>query len=87
MSFFEVINSSLAKENLPVPCFRAVLIGEYALQLEGVLSIKEFSSEKIIVKIKKGELSVSGRGLYIKKYCLGDLVVCGKIVAIERIQG
>lgn len=81
MSFIENI-----KQNLNA-CgngfFRAVFVEE-GVYIQGVVSVKNFSSEEITATLKKGEITIKGKELFIKKYCEGDLVICGKITALQR---
>ena len=65
--------------------FRAVLFGDSAVYLENVTSIISYEKEQVLLSIRKGQISIKGIDLYIKKYCMGDVVVCGKITAIERL--
>lgn len=83
MGFIKEIAGIFGGENV-VPTFRVMLLGEKAAYVEGVKSIKSYSQDKIELFIGKGELKITGEGLYIKKYCAGDLAVCGKIKAIEK---
>ena len=86
MGLIEEINNSFCQNELPnCPSFRAVLIGESAGYFEMVKSIVSFSNEEIVLALKNGALKIAGKGLYIKKYCLGDVVICGKIKSIEKI--
>ena len=66
------------------PAFRVILFGETAAYVEGVKSIKSYSQDKIELFMKKGEMKITGEGLYVKKYCAGDLAVCGKIKSVEK---
>lgn len=66
------------------PMFKACLIGDNAVYLQGVKGLKSFSNESIVVFLKRGEVEIKGENLYIKKYCLGDVAICGKINAILR---
>ena len=86
MGFIEDIKNCFSSSELPIePVFRAVMFGDCALYLENVRSIIKYTTEEISVSLKKGGLNVNGSGLYVKKYCAGDLVVCGNIKSIERI--
>lgn len=85
MNFFEDVKRALITEDAPQPFFCATLVGGSALFLEGVRSLKEFSSQKIVVTLKKGELEVLGQELFIKKYFEGDLVICGRIFQIRKV--
>ena len=76
MSFIDEVLSVFGGENAaPVP--RVML-------LEGVKAIKSYSQDKIEVLVLKGEIKITGEGLFVKKYCAGDLAVCGKIKSVER---
>lgn len=86
MGLIENIKNCIDKSSIPCePCFRAVLFGENALYLENVKSIAGYSQEEIILQISDGGLKIFGKALYIKKYCEGDLIVCGKIKGLEKI--
>ena len=86
MGLIDEINNCFCKNELPNnPSFRAVLIGDSAGYFENVKSIVSFTNEEIVLALKSGALKISGNGLYIKKYCLGDVVVCGKIKSLEKI--
>lgn len=83
MSFINEIVGIFGGENI-TPTFRVMIFGENAAYVEGVKAIKSYSQEKIEVFLGKGELKITGERLYVKKYCAGDLAVCGKIKAIEK---
>ncbi len=86
MGLIDEINNSFCQNELPsCPSFRAVLIGDSAGYFEMVKNIVSFNSEEIVLAVKNGAIKILGKGLYIKKYCLGDVVVCGKIKSIEKI--
>ena len=83
MGFIDEVVSVFGGENA-APAFRAMLFGDSAAYLEGVKAIKSYSQDKIEIFIAKGEIAIKGEGLFVKKYCAGDLAVCGKIKSIER---
>ncbi len=86
MGFIDNIVQSFGMGEMPTePLFRVTLIGDTAMYIQNVCSIKSYTSEKIELAIKKGGLTVAGNDLFIKKYCAGDLVVCGKIKSLSRI--
>lgn len=85
MIFFEDVKRALITEYAPQPFFSATLVDGGVLFLEGVKSLKEFSGQKIVAVLKKGELEIVGEGLFIKKYFEGDLVICGKINELRKI--
>lgn len=85
MSFIDEIKGTFNGFNLPVEYpYRAVLFGDNGGFFENVKSIRSYSKEEIVLTLKKGELKIVGEDLYIKKYSLGDIVICGKIKVIER---
>jgi hypothetical protein len=85
MSFFDEIKNMLHTDGFPAPTFRALMIGDYAIHLEDVVSIKQLETENVTLRLKKGGLVVKGKDLFVKKYCEGDLIICGKIISVERI--
>ena len=86
MGFIDNIKDCFCQNELPVECsFRAVLFGESAGYFENVKGIVSYEKEQVILSLKNGGLKISGKDLYIKKYCLGDVVICGKIKSVERI--
>lgn len=86
MNFLENIAEILGvKELIARPVYRATIIGDEAGYFENVLEIKSYSEEEIILSLKKGGIKILGEKLYVKKYCEGDVAVCGKIKSLERI--
>ena len=86
MSLIDNVKECFESGQIPKePSFRAVLFGESALYLENVKSIVCFDNEQIILALKTGGLRVFGNCITVKKYCSGDLVVCGKIKGLEKI--
>ena len=85
MSFIDNIKECFRTEELPKePIFRAVLFGDSAGYFENVCAIGHYDGGEIMLCLKKGRITVKGENLYVKKYCAGDVVVCGKIKAIIR---
>ena len=86
MGFIDDVKKCFSADELPIePIFRAVMFGDSALYLENVRSIVKYTPEEIMISLKKGGLNIVGSNLYVKKYCAGDLVICGKIKTVERI--
>lgn len=85
MNFLENIAESLGLGDFTAAAeLRVVLLGDAAGYFENVRSVNSYSDTEITLTIKGGSLKVKGKGLYIKKYCAGDLAICGKITALER---
>ena len=86
MGFIEEIKGCFSPDELPKePVYRAVIFGDGAIYLENVCSILNYTCEEIALCLKKGGLIITGKNLFVKKYCVGDLVICGKIKSIERV--
>ena len=62
---------------------KAVILGDSAVYFTGVTSIYAYDEESVSLCQKKRKISVLGKNLYLKKFCEGDVVVCGKISKIE----
>ena len=85
MGFIDTIKENFSEIFPTPPLYRAVILGDRAGYFENVVGIKNFSSDEIVVFLKKSELKITGENLYIKKYCDGDLVVEGKIQAVSLL--
>lgn len=85
MGFIENIKESFDNISGLEPIFKAVILGENAVYIEGVKDIKSFSTEKIEVVIPKSIIEICGNNLEIRKFCAGDLAICGKIKSLVRI--
>ena len=83
MSFINEVLKVLGGEET-TPAFRVMLFGDAAAYVEGVKAIKSYSRDKIELFIRKGEITITGEELFVKKFCAGDLAVCGKIISIKR---
>ncbi|MBO5067027.1 MAG: YabP/YqfC family sporulation protein [Clostridia bacterium] len=85
MSFIDNIKSCFNSVELPKePVFRALLLGDGAWYFENVTCIAHYDIDEIVLSLKKGSVTVRGENLYIKKYCAGDVVICGKIKSLTR---
>ena len=86
MSFIDDIKGCFNPDELPKePIYRAVLFGDGAAYFENVRTIAHYQTDEILLCLKRGGLLVKGKDLYVKKYCAGDVVICGKITSIERV--
>lgn len=85
MGFIDDIAESLGLAGVGAEStFRATIMGEKAAYFEKVSAVKSYSPDKIELVLKKGGLKITGDSLTIKKYCAGDLAVCGTIKSVER---
>ena len=87
MGFIEDIKNCFSLEEFPKePCYRAVLFGDRAVYLENINCIVHYSPEEVVLSFKGGGIRLTGEDMYIKKYCAGDVVICGKTIkVIERL--
>ena len=84
MGFIDNIIKCVGAEEFPKePLFRAVMFGENAVYLENISGILNYQKDEVLLSVKKGRVRVKGSDLFVKKYCLGDVVICGKITGIE----
>ena len=83
MSFISEIAAIFGNDDL-TNSYRVTLFGESAAYIEGVKYIKSYSQDKIELFVLKGELKITGEKLFVKKYCLGDMAICGIIKTVEK---
>ena len=83
MSFIDDIKGSIGEDFLFGKNFRCTLFAESGY-FENVSAVLSFSESEIVLALKGGKLILKGKNLYIKKYCGGDVAVCGKITELKR---
>lgn len=84
MDFIDNIVESIGNFFPKEATFKMVIFGDNAAYFESVKGIVGFSPQKITLSLKKGGINLTGENLYIKKFCAGDVVICGKITSMER---
>lgn len=67
------------------PGARYTVIEKKGGYFQNVKEICAFSSEKIILRLRRGVLEITGAGLYIKKYCENDALVGGEIFSVGKV--
>ena len=83
MSFIDEIYGHFASSLQGfLPTFKASIIGDNGAYFENVKKIVSLSPNLIILGLKSKLIEVSGEELKIKKYCEGDLLICGKIKGV-----
>lgn len=86
MGFIDNIKEFIGAEGvLPEGEFRAVVFGGKAVYVEKVKCIICYEKERVALGLKKGVLEIVGDDLYIKKFCAGDVAVCGNIRSLTRV--
>lgn len=58
---------------------RSIIVPNGGGYFEGVKGVEDFSETCVVVCFPKFRAVIEGEGLFIKKYCLGDLELAGKI--------
>ena len=65
---------------------RCILVPNGGGYFEGVKCVEDFSPERIVLRFSQGQTAIEGIGLFIKKYCDGDLEILGKITALYLVN-
>ena len=68
-------------------CPRCILLVGGGGYFEGVKTVSEFSSERIVLFFPRVSVEIEGESFVIKKYCDGDLELAGKISAWKIADG
>lgn len=69
------------------PCeYRLTVLGRRCVYVEGIRCVKSFSEEEILLGLKGCCLRITGRGMYIEKFCGGDVEIKGSVTGIERLS-
>ena len=67
-------------------CARCVVVPGGGGYFEGVKSVGDFSSEKIVIYFHRQVVEIYGIDLAIKKYYDGDLHVGGRVSAVRVVS-
>lgn len=71
----------LNEDVLPVN-FRYTVCSKKCGYFENVLSIISYTDKEVVLKLKKGSLTVVGNNLFIKSYNKGDICIGGEILSV-----
>ena len=85
MRLFSEIAHSLAADGDSLRVQYTVVDGRGGY-FQNVKRLTEFSETRIVLRGKKGAVSVEGEGLSLGKYFAGDVKVLGDIVKVERLN-
>lgn len=66
---------------------RLVLVPNGGGYFEGVKTVEEFSSERLVLRFARLRAEVVGSGVFIAKFCEGDLELRGRISAFRVLDG
>lgn len=85
MGFIDNILENLGLDGLGEGVKSKLMIADFtSAYVEGVKSILAFTEEQVTLNLKNGKLTFNGKDLSVKKFCEGDVVICGKIMTIEK---
>ncbi len=62
------------------------LIDGKGVYFENVVKICDISTYRVTLCYKKGIYVVCGNGIYVGKYCDGDLAILGDVERVEKIK-
>lgn len=85
-NFFDEIKNKVrsVKEDV-FDNFNIVNLSGKMLYVEGHMGLVQLSKEKIVFKVKKGQISVEGRELKIPEISENTLYICGQIDRVESV--
>jgi sporulation protein YqfC len=70
-------------EDLTEALPRIELIGNRRVQIDNYLSVDNFDSRRLLLKVKQGQISITGENLRIKAIYPEGLVIEGLILAVQ----
>ena len=79
----EVLEGLGLSELIGAKDYKITVLSDKAVCFENIKQIKSFNDGKIEVLVKNKTINVEGKALFVKKYCIGDAVICGEISKIE----
>ena len=72
----------------PIPGLPLIeLVGDTRVLMENHCGVTEYGKERICVKVKFGQVCISGQDLNLAKMTRSQLVICGKIQSVEVYRG
>lgn len=83
MSFLDNILKNFQNCNF-VGGYRATILGDSGVYVEGVVKIVDVKENEIILSIKNGTLLLKGKNLKVRSFYGGDICILGEITAYEK---
>lgn len=72
----------------PVPGLPLIeLAGDRRILIEHHCGVIEYGTERVCVKVKFGQVCISGEELCLAKMSKNQLIICGKIQCVELYRG
>lgn len=87
-SFMEQITNAADMQDEPIPGLPLIEIaGERRVLIENHRGVIEYGSQTIRVKVKYGQVCICGSGLELARMTRGQLVISGRVDAVQLIRG
>lgn len=87
-SFMEQITNAADLQDEPIPGLPLIEIaGERRVLIENHRGVIEYGSQTIRVKVKYGQVCICGSGLELACMTRGQLVISGRVDAVQLIRG
>jgi len=87
-SFIERMVTAVDLQDEPLPGLPLVEIaGERRVLIENHRGVMEYGTQTIRVKVKFGHICVCGSGLELSRMNRGQLVISGRVDAVQLIRG
>lgn len=63
------------------------ILGDRRVLLENHYGVTKYSQESICVKVRYGQIQISGCGLRLMKMTKQQIIICGRIEAVSLFRG
>ena len=63
------------------------ILGDRRVLLENHCGVTKYSQESICVKVRYGQIQISGCGLCLMKMTKQQIIICGRIEAVSLFRG
>ena len=81
------ITSASDLQDEPIPGFPLIeIVGDCRVLIERHMGVKEYGKERIVVKVKKGQICVSGSGMELTRMTKNQLVIKGTIFGVSIVK-
>ena len=85
--FMERLTKAADLQEEPIPGLPLIeLAGDRRVLIENHCGVTEYGRDRIRVKVKFGQICISGQGLELAKMTKGQLVISGKINGVELMR-
>lgn len=84
----ESLTGAADLQDAPIPGLPLIeLAGDMRVLMENHCGVTEYGKERICVKVKFGQVCISGQELSLTKMTKSQLIVCGRIQSVELYRG